>query len=133
DAVTLCMLGDAACRQGEFYEAWCFAVQEQLPIVFVVEDNRYGISTPTQRMNPLRLGTLAGTIRRVDGDDPEEVYQAANRAIARARARSGPTILWMEVDRLLSHASSDDHRIYRAAPDIAAMNARDPLARLKDR
>jgi 2-oxoisovalerate dehydrogenase E1 component len=132
DAVTVCLLGDAACRQGEFYEAWCFAMQEQLPLVFVVEDNQYGISTRTEGMNPLRLGTLAGTIHTVDGGDPEAVYEAGYRAIARARAGDGPSILWMELDRLLSHASSDDHRVYRAAADIELMNARDPLSRLKD-
>ena len=48
----LCCIGDASTRQGEFYEAWCFALQESLPVVFVVEDNGYGITTPTAKMTP---------------------------------------------------------------------------------
>jgi 2-oxoisovalerate dehydrogenase E1 component len=55
DRVVVCSIGDAATRQGEFYEAVCYAIQESLPIVFVVEDNQYGISTPTRNMLPMRL------------------------------------------------------------------------------
>ena len=54
--VVLCTIGDAATRQGEFFEAVAQAVQERLPIVFVIEDNGYGISTPTRRHYPSGLG-----------------------------------------------------------------------------
>ena len=47
-------VGDAATRQGDFYEAVCFAKEKQLPVLFVVEDNAYGISSPTRKINPLR-------------------------------------------------------------------------------
>ncbi|MGB0290620.1 MAG: thiamine pyrophosphate-dependent enzyme, partial [Opitutales bacterium] len=54
--VVYASLGEAAARQGDFYEAVCFAKERQLPIVFVVEDNRIAISTDTERTNPLALG-----------------------------------------------------------------------------
>src|SRR5579883_1816474 len=58
DQVVLTSVGDAASRQGEFYEAVAFALQERLPVIFVIEDNHYGISTPTQKFFPYRLGAL---------------------------------------------------------------------------
>ena len=126
--VVLCNLGDAGTRQGEFYEAFCFAVQERLPIVFVVEDNGYGISTPTQHMLPFRLGILDGDhLLRVNGRDVDEVSERGGKAIERARSGDGPIILWCELDRICSHTSSDDHRVYRPQKEIDAMVAADPI------
>jgi len=129
--VVLCTIGDAATRQGEFYEALVFAFQERLPIVFVVEDNGYGISTPTASQLPFRLGIFADALfQRIDGRSYEAVLTAGRVAIDAARHRKGPAVLWIELDRLQSHTNSDDHRVYRSADDIAAMEARDPVARL---
>ncbi|HSI71798.1 MAG TPA: thiamine pyrophosphate-dependent enzyme, partial [Fimbriimonas sp.] len=52
DSVCVATIGDAASRQGEFFEAVAFAIQEKLPVIFVVEDNKYGISTPTGKFLP---------------------------------------------------------------------------------
>jgi 2-oxoisovalerate dehydrogenase E1 component len=60
--VVLCTIGDASTRQGEFYEAVVQAVQDKLPIVFVVEDNGYGISTPTLHQLPFRLGIFEAAL-----------------------------------------------------------------------
>lgn len=126
--VVLCTIGDAATRQGEFYEALCFAVQEALPIVFLVEDNGYGVSTPTRSMLPFRLGIFDDQLSvRVDGRDVFEVFEVGGRAIERARAGAGPVVLWCELDRLGSHTSADDHRVYRSAEEIAGMSGRDPI------
>ncbi|MEJ5170152.1 MAG: thiamine pyrophosphate-dependent dehydrogenase E1 component subunit alpha, partial [Fimbriimonadales bacterium] len=128
DTVCQASLGDAASRQGEFFEALCFAVQERLPVVFCVMDNGYGISTPTQNLVPSRLGVLAdGYQRRIDGRDPYAVLSAAQTAVERARAGEGPSILWFDLDRLASHTSSDDHRVYRDPAEIEAMLQRDPV------
>jgi 2-oxoisovalerate dehydrogenase E1 component len=130
DGVVLCTIGDASTRQGEFYEAVTQAVQDALPIVFVVEDNGYGISTPTARQLPFRLGIFAERLyRHVDGRSVEVVAAAGAEAIAAARAGEGPSILWVEVDRLTSHTNSDDHRAYRSAAELAAMKKRDPVER----
>jgi 2-oxoisovalerate dehydrogenase E1 component len=128
DSVVLCTIGDAATRQGEYYEAIAFAIQEDLPLVMVVEDNQYGISTPTARHNPYRLKLFnEENVIFVNGRDPYEVYAKGATAIARARQGGGPTVLWCELDRLSSHTSSDDHRVYRSAEEIEAMMQRDPI------
>ena len=129
--VVLCTIGDASTRQGEFFEALAFAIQERLPILFVVEDNGYGISTPTARQLPFRLGMLDDAlIHKVDGHTYESVLQAGRRAVEAVRRGEGPAVLWMELDRLQSHTNSDDHRIYRPTSEIAAMQERDPIAQL---
>ncbi|MEN3001524.1 MAG: thiamine pyrophosphate-dependent enzyme [Armatimonadota bacterium] len=128
DRVVVCSIGDAATRQGEFYEAVCYAVQERLPIVFVVEDNQYGISTPTRRMLPMRLHIFDEQwVTFVNGRYAQEVYEKSGEAIQKARSGGGPTILWCEIDRLSSHTSADDHRVYRPAEEIEAMFERDPI------
>ncbi|MDE1901435.1 MAG: transketolase [Alphaproteobacteria bacterium] len=132
--IVICCIGDAGLRQGEFYEAYCFAVQENLPIIFVVEDNGYGISTPTDNMNPLRLEIFSQErILRVNGRVPEEVYINSKIAADRAREGDGPSILWLSFDRLLSHTSSDNQSLYRKATDLSQCIAQDPITTLRDR
>jgi 2-oxoisovalerate dehydrogenase E1 component len=133
DRVVVCSIGDAATRQGEFYEAVCYAIQESLPIVFVVEDNQYGISTPTQNMLPMRLHVFDERwVVFVNGRYANEVYEKSGEAIRKARTGGGPTILWCEIDRLSSHTSADDHRVYRPAEEIEAMFERDPIRLLAE-
>jgi 2-oxoisovalerate dehydrogenase E1 component len=133
DRVVVCSIGDAATRQGEFYEAVCYAIQESLPIVFVVEDNQYGISTPTRNMLPMRLQVFDERwVVYVNGRRADEVYEKAGEAIRKARTGGGPTILWCEIDRLSSHTSADDHRVYRPADEIEAMFERDPIRLLAE-
>jgi 2-oxoisovalerate dehydrogenase E1 component len=133
DRVVVCTIGDAATRQGEFYEAVCHAIQESLPIVFVVEDNQYGISTPTRHMLPMRLQVFNERwVVFVNGRRADEVYEKSGEAIRKARTGGGPTILWCEIDRLSSHTSADDHRVYRPAEEIEAMFERDPIRLLAE-
>ena len=130
----VCCIGDASLRQGEFYEAWCFALQEQLPVVFVVEDNGYGITTPTARLTPWNIGALASErLCVVDGRDADAVYRNGRELLQSARAGRGPSVLWLEIDRLWSHTASDDHRVYRSTTELDAMTARDPLDLLAQR
>ena len=132
DDVVLCMLGDASARQGEFFEALAFAVQKALPVVFVVEDNGYGISTSTRELDPFRLDVLSNNRAvRVDGRSPSALDAAMRKAVTLARGGGGPTVLLAEMDRLSSHASSDDHRLYRPADELEAAKARDPVAVLE--
>lgn len=132
--VVVCLIGDASTRQGEFFEALCFAVQESLPIVFVVEDNGYSISTPTRRMLPFRLDIFhPSRFERVDGRDVSQVFERAGQAIAAARRGDGPAILWCDLDRIGSHTSADDQRLYRPEEELAAMAPRDPIRLLSSR
>jgi 2-oxoisovalerate dehydrogenase E1 component len=128
DRVVVCCVGEAAVRQGEYYEAVAFAAQERLPLIMVVEDNGYGISTPTAGYDPYRLGVLDdGAFVRINARDPHTVFEAAVAAVSRARTGGGPTVLWCEMDRLCSHTSSDDQRTYRAEAELAAIAERDPI------
>ena len=129
DNVVIGTIGDAASRQGEFYEAVAFAVERNLPVVFVIEDNRYGISTNTDKFNPMNLRIFNEDIGlvHVDARVPDNVFEAGKQAIARARNNEGPTILHCELDRLCSHTSSDDHRVYRPEAEIEEMMKRDPI------
>src|SRR5437879_5046488 len=87
-------VGDAATRQGDFFEAICFAKEKKLPVLFVVEDNAYGISTPTRKINPLALNVLEpDNWRQIDGHDVQEVYDATAEAFEKIRAGNAPFFL----------------------------------------
>lgn len=134
DSVCVASVGDAASRQGEYYEAIAFAIQEKLPVIFVIEDNKYGISTPTDHFFAYKIGGILSEehVVKVDGRKLNDVHEATVAAVAKARSGNGPTILWCDLDRLASHTSSDDHRVYRPLDEIAQMADRDPVKLLKD-
>src|SRR6266403_4953253 len=72
--VVVTTIGDAATRQGDFFEAICFAKERKLPVLFIVEDNAYGISTPTRKINPLALDILGQEHwRHIEGQDVQQV------------------------------------------------------------
>ena len=133
DSVVIATVGDASSRQGEFFEAWAFAVQENLPVIFIVEDNKYGISTPTEKFLPFHLGIMEESAYiKVDGRHASEVFEAGKKAIDKARKGDGPTMMWVDLDRLSSHTSSDDHRVYRPLDEIEEMTHRDPIRLLME-
>jgi len=134
DGVVVTCLGEAASRQGDFYEAISFALERKLPLLLIVEDNAYGISTPTRKTNPLAIEVLnRAQWQVVAGSDPEAVHTAAQQAFAKIRAGEGPVFFWAKVERLSSHTSSDDHTLYRSKEDIAALAKSDPVLILKQR
>jgi 2-oxoisovalerate dehydrogenase E1 component len=134
DGVVVTSIGDAATRQGDFYEALSFALEKKLPMLFLVEDNAYGISTPTRETNPLAIEVLnRAQWQMIEGSDPDAVHAAAQHAIADLRAGKGPVFFWVKMERLSSHTSSDDHTLYRSKEDLAALEKADPIRHLKDR
>src|SRR5882762_3159297 len=95
NAAVVATVGDAATRQGDFYEAVCFAKEKKLPILFIVEDNGFGISTPTRNTTPRALSVLnEEQWRLLDGWDVEAVHAATESAIAEIRGGGGPVLLW---------------------------------------
>ncbi|MEN8662788.1 MAG: thiamine pyrophosphate-dependent enzyme [Lentimonas sp.] len=127
--VVYASLGEASARQGDFFEAVCFAKERKLPVVFVVEDNRIAISTSTTTTNPIALGVLdKSEWMRVDGSDIEAVAKAGEEAVAKARSGQGPAFIWCDVERFSNHSSADDQRMYRAADELETMHERDPIA-----
>lgn len=126
--VVYASLGEASARQGDFYEAVCFAKERKLPMVFVVQDNRIAISTSTTRTNPIALGVLdRSEWIRVDGSDVEAVVEAGRVAVEHARSGQGPAFIWCDVERFSNHSSADDQRMYRAADELESMHERDPV------
>src|SRR6202165_4856893 len=126
-------VGDAATRQGDFFEAVCFAKEKQLPVMFVVEDNAYGISSPTRKINPLVIGVLQpNDWIEVDGTNVQVVYDVASKAIEGLRAGKGPSFLWLKMERLSSHTSTDDQKLYRSAEELQNLEKGDPLNRWKE-
>jgi len=126
--VVYASLGEASARQGDFFEAVCFAKERKLPVIFVVEDNRIAISTSTTETNPLALGVLdKNEWMRVDGSDVEAVAAAGKEAVAHARGGHGPAFIWCDVERFSNHSSADDQRMYRDADELESMHDRDPI------
>jgi 2-oxoisovalerate dehydrogenase E1 component len=127
-------VGDAATRQGDFFEAICFAKEKKLPILFLVEDNAYGISMPTRKTNPLALKILEReNWLEVEGQDVQQVYDAAAEAFNKIRAGGGPFFFWIRMERLSSHTSSDDQKLYRSVEELQELEKFDPLTCWKDR
>ena len=126
-------IGDAATRQGDFFEAICFAKERKLPVLFVVEDNAYGISSPTRKINPLALEVLkTADWQQLAGQDVQGIHDAAAAAFEKIRAGNGPEFLWVKMERLSSHTSSDDQKLYRSAEELEALEKCDPLKCWKD-
>src|SRR6059036_4213658 len=126
-------IGDAATRQGDFFEALCFAKERKLPMLFLVEDNAYGISMPTRKNNPLALKVLEpDNWRRIEGQNVEQVYDATAEAFEKIRAGSGPFFFWIKMERLSSHTSSDDQKLYRREEELRDLEKFDPLKCWKD-
>ncbi len=144
DEVVVASVGDASTREGESLEAFAQAAVDKLPIVFLIEDNGYGISTPTNGKTfwtvPHGLSEADGShwfygcrVHLVDGLDPVAVYDATVVAINRARAGEGPTCMIARLERLKSHSSSDDQRQYRSAEELKAIHEKDPVKHFVDR
>ena len=126
-------IGDAATRQGDFFEAICFAKEKKLPVLFLVEDNAYGISMPTRNTNPLALDILErDNWRQIEGQDVQQVYDATAEAFEKIRAGRGPFFFWVKMERLSSHTSSDDQKLYRNAEELRELEKCDPLTCWKD-
>src|SRR5437868_7530993 len=131
--VVVTTVGDAATRQGDFFEAVCFAKEKKLPAMFVVEDNAYGISSPTREINPLAIGVLQpNDWIEIDGADVQAIYDVARKEIEGLRAGKGPSFLWVRMERLSSHTSSDDQKLYRSAGELQNLEKGDPLKRWKE-
>jgi 2-oxoisovalerate dehydrogenase E1 component len=127
--------GDASTATNGFWAALNIVTTEQLPLLFFIEDNGYGISVPTQQQTPggniaRNLSGFRG-LRVLDGDgsDPLAAAQLIASAVAGVRSGGGPALLRLVVPRLSGH-SGQDTQAYKSAAEIAAERERDPLQRL---
>lgn len=140
DPIVLCCVGDGTTQQGEFMEAVAEAVRSQLPVLFMVHDNRYALSTPTRGKTCYSLpqgdaDSFYGLdIVRVDGTDPVASYDQLGAVVDGMRADRQPRFVLLQVERLSSHTNADDETVYRDAEEIArAREIGDPVKNLADR
>ncbi len=133
--VGMTYVGDGATSVGAFHEGLNFAAVRKLPLVLVVEFNRWAYSTPFERQSAAR--TLADKAlgygmasEVVDGNDVVSVFQAARGAVARARRGDGPTLLECKTYRMKGHAEHDAQG-YVSKEELSAWHERDPIARLE--
>jgi pyruvate dehydrogenase E1 component alpha subunit len=132
-AVTVCFFGDGANNEGAFHEALNMAAIWALPVVFVCENNKYGMSTSTERSTAVasiaeRAAGYAMPGVCVDGNDLSAVAEAVDAAVARARAGQGPSLVETLTYRWRGHSKSDRNR-YRSKAEIEAWMAKDPIPR----
>lgn len=133
-AVTVCFFGDGANNEGAFHEALNMASVWKLPVVFVCENNRYGMSTSTERSTAVKqIADRAAGYNMpgvtVDGNDFSAVTEAVDAAVARARAGDGPSLVENLTYRWRGHSKSDRNR-YRSKEEIAGWMARDPIVQM---
>ena len=137
DEVVYVSIGEGSTSQGEFWESLNTASNEKLPVVYVVEDNGYAISTPVEANTP--GGNISRLVANfpnfhfaeIDGTDPVASYNAMVEAVAYCRAGKGPALVHGHVIRPYSHSLSDDERLYRSAAELEADALRDPISRMQ--
>ncbi|RDD61183.1 pyruvate dehydrogenase (acetyl-transferring) E1 component subunit alpha [Ferruginivarius sediminum] len=133
---TVAVLGDGGTSRGDFYEAINMAGVWHVPAVFVVSNNRYAISVPLRRQTAaqsLAQKAVAAGIpgEQVDGNDVLAVRHAVARAVARARAGEGPSLIEALTYRLGDHTTADDASRYREEAEVSAKWKEDPIVRLR--
>ncbi len=135
DEVTVCFFGDGANNEGAFHEALNMAAIWKLPVIFVCENNKYGMSTAAAYATAvpniaIRAAAYAMPGVTVDGNDFSAVAEALHMAIARARAGGGPSLVENLTYRWRGHSKSDRNR-YRTKEEIEEWISRDPIARFR--
>lgn len=133
DQVVLCFFGDGAVNEGAFHEALNVSALWSLPVVYVIENNRYGMGTSLDRASSVKdlyqRGSAYGIPRRdVDGMDLLTVRGALAEAIDRARTDKRPTLLEIETYRYRGHSMSDPGK-YRTKEEVEEMMRHDPILR----
>jgi 2-oxoisovalerate dehydrogenase E1 component len=137
DEVAFVSIGEGSTSQGEFWESLNSASNGKLPVLYLVEDNGYAISTPVEVNTP--GGNISKLVANfpnfhfaeIDGTDPIASYKAMTEAVAYCRAGKGPALVHGHVIRPYSHSLSDDERNYRSVEELEADAARDPISRMQ--
>ncbi len=135
-AIAVAMGGEGSTAANGFWAALNIVTTLRLPMIFSIENNNYGLSTPSELQTP--CGDITGNLScfqnlltiDADGTDPEQAWQAVCQAFEYAREGAGPVLLQFHVVRLTGHTFIDDQS-YKSSAERAAELARDPLERLR--
>jgi pyruvate dehydrogenase E1 component alpha subunit len=129
--VAVCFHGDGAMGEGAWHEGVILAAMWDLPVVFICENNKYGMSMNSEEA--FRLEQLSDRAKgygipgyTVDGNDVQAVFDVVNEAVSRARAGKGPTFIEAKTYRWKGHSKSDKN-LYRTREEIAEWRERDPI------
>ncbi len=136
DEICICFLGDAANNQGTFHESLNMAKLWNLPVLYVCENNLYGIGTRIDRSTAVidqhkRVSGYNIPSNQVDGQDVETVFAAAKEAVEHVRSGKGPYFLELMTYRYRGHSMSDSNA-YRARSEERMWSDRDPIIKLRD-
>lgn len=137
DEIVFSSQGEASTSEGYVYEALNGASRERLPVVFVIQNNRFGISVPVeeQTANPRVSDNYVGLknleIVNVDGTDFVDSHRGMQRALEYVRSGRGPALVHAFCERIGPHSNSDRHELYRSEEELAAVRDRDPFVRLR--
>jgi pyruvate dehydrogenase E1 component alpha subunit len=136
DEVCVCYFGEAAVNIGAFHEALNMASVWKLPVIFLCENNRYGMGTAFERVAAVtdvveHACSYDMAAEVVNGMDVHEMQRATERAVQRARAGGHPTLLEVRTYRFMGHSMSDPlHGVYRTKEEVEDQKKRDPIALL---
>jgi 2-oxoisovalerate dehydrogenase E1 component len=133
--------GEGTTSQGEFHEAVNWASREKLPVLFVIQNNRYAISVPVEHQTAGKDGSVAEMMggfhslyrKRIDGTDFFESHEQLKEAIDYIKSGKGPALIEANVVRLQSHSSSDDQRKYRDHSELEKDKQNDPIEKFVTR
>ncbi|HEX3935029.1 MAG TPA: thiamine pyrophosphate-dependent enzyme [Puia sp.] len=136
--LVLCSLGDASVTEGEVSEAFQFAVLKQLPIIYLVQDNGWGISVRWDEARVMDAYEYASGFKglhrmRIDGSDFLESYEAMGEVVETVRRTGQPWIVQAYTPLLGHHTSGVRRETYRDSADMQEHNSRDPLPKLRER
>lgn len=139
DGVAFSSQGEASTSEGYCYEAYNGASREKLPVIFVVQNNKFGISVPvTEQTANVRVsdnyqGLANFEIVNVDGTDFADCHRGMQRALEYVKSGEGAAMVHAECVRIGAHSNSDRHDLYRTEDEITAAEGRDPLVALRKR
>ena len=135
ESAVMACIGDGAMSQGDIAEAFVWSAVFQAPIVFLLQNNHWAISEPTERQSRIPLYRRADGFGfpgiRVDGNDVFAMLAVTRAALSRAREGSGPTLLEAFTYRMGAHTTSDDPTRYRMDEELEEWQRKDPIARLR--
>ncbi len=137
DEVSIVYIGDGGTSHGEFHEGLNFAAVLDAPMICIIQNNQWAISTP--RHKATRAQTLAQKAIgygipgiQVDGNDVLAMYAVTKEAIERARKGEGPTLIEAVTYRMGPHTTSDNPKLYRSDEEVASWEKKDPIIRFKN-
>src|SRR5512140_2639034 len=137
DAIAFSSQGESSCSEGYVFEAVNGASREKLPVVFVIQNNGYGISVPVseQTANAVVSDNFRGfrnlTIINCDGTNPFDSMNAMRKAVDTIRLKNGPVMVHAQCVRYFAHSNSDRQELYREMEELAEVRSFYPLARVK--